>query len=68
MAQRPNITVRVLPDGEEFHAGLHGAFVSFGCPDLPPIVSRIRDTKDRAGGTLFVSAAAWRALLRKTSR
>ncbi|RSM43037.1 DUF397 domain-containing protein [Amycolatopsis balhimycina DSM 5908] len=31
-------------------------------------VSRIRDTKDRAGGTLAVSAAAWRALLRKTKR
>ncbi|QKV77841.1 helix-turn-helix transcriptional regulator [Amycolatopsis sp. Hca4] len=38
MAQRPNITVRVLPDSDEFHAGLHGAFVSFDFPDLPPIV------------------------------
>lgn len=38
MAQRPNITVRVLPNNEEFHPGLHGAFVSFDFPDLPPIV------------------------------
>lgn len=38
MAQRSNITVRVLPDSEEFHAGLYGAFVSFDFPDLPPIV------------------------------
>ncbi|MEV7037239.1 DUF397 domain-containing protein [Amycolatopsis sp. NPDC051061] len=29
-------------------------------------VSRIRDTKDRSGGTLAVSAAAWGAFLRKT--
>jgi hypothetical protein len=31
-------------------------------------VSRIRDTKDRAGGNLSVSAAAWGAFLRKTKR
>jgi uncharacterized protein DUF397 len=31
-------------------------------------VSQIRDTKDRSGGTISVSAAAWGALLRKTKR
>ncbi|MCR6484311.1 DUF397 domain-containing protein [Amycolatopsis sp. OK19-0408] len=29
-------------------------------------VSRVRDTKDRAGGTLALDAAAWGAFLRKT--
>ncbi|MEV4144835.1 DUF397 domain-containing protein [Amycolatopsis sp. NPDC049691] len=29
-------------------------------------VSQIRDTKDRSGRTLIVSAATWRAFLRKT--
>ncbi|MFJ9781326.1 DUF397 domain-containing protein [Amycolatopsis sp. NPDC101161] len=29
-------------------------------------VSQIRDTKDRSGGTLIVTAATWRAFLRKT--
>ena len=29
-------------------------------------VSQIRDTKDRSGGTLIVTAAIWRAFLRKT--
>ncbi|WP_370444831.1 DUF397 domain-containing protein [Amycolatopsis sp. CA-128772] len=31
-------------------------------------VSRIRDTKDRSGGTLTVSSAAWGAFLRKAKR
>ncbi|WP_410595112.1 DUF397 domain-containing protein [Amycolatopsis sp. lyj-23] len=31
-------------------------------------VSQIRDTKDRSGGTLAVSSAAWRAFLRKAKR
>ena len=31
-------------------------------------VSRVRDTKDREGGTLVVAATAWRALLAEISR
>ncbi len=38
MAQRRNVTLRVLPDNEEFHPGLNGSFVIFDFADLPPIV------------------------------
>ncbi|MEV6877079.1 DUF397 domain-containing protein [Amycolatopsis sp. NPDC051128] len=31
-------------------------------------VSQIRDTKDRSGGTISVSAAAWGAFLRNAKR
>jgi transcriptional regulator with XRE-family HTH domain len=38
MAQRRNVSLRVLPDNEEFHPGLNGSFVIFDFSDLPPIV------------------------------
>jgi transcriptional regulator with XRE-family HTH domain len=38
MAQRRNVSLRVLPDNEEFHPGLNGSFVIFDYTDLPPIV------------------------------
>ncbi|MGW4061817.1 helix-turn-helix domain-containing protein [Amycolatopsis sp. NPDC004747] len=38
MAQRRNVSVRVLPDNEDFHPGLNGSFVIFDYADLPPIV------------------------------
>ncbi len=38
MAQRRNVSLRVLPDNEEFHPGLNGSFVIFDFADLPPIV------------------------------
>jgi transcriptional regulator with XRE-family HTH domain len=38
MAQRRNVSLRVLPDSEEFHPGLNGSFVVFDFADLPPIV------------------------------
>ena len=38
MAGRRNISLRVLPDNEEFHPGLNGSFVIFEFADLPPIV------------------------------
>ena len=38
MAQRRNVSLRVLPDNEEFHPGLNGSFVVFDFADLPPIV------------------------------
>ena len=37
-AQRRNISLRVLPDNEDFHPGLNGSFVIFDFADLPPIV------------------------------
>ena len=37
------------------------------CVEVSPgPVSQIRDTKDRSGSTLVVTAAAWSAFLRKT--
>ncbi|WP_410669782.1 helix-turn-helix domain-containing protein [Amycolatopsis sp. cmx-4-68] len=38
MAQRRNVSLRILPDSEEFHPGLNGSFVIFDFADLPPIV------------------------------
>jgi hypothetical protein len=38
MAQRRNVSLRVLPDNEDFHPGLNGSFVIFDFADLPPIV------------------------------
>ncbi len=38
LAGRRNISLRVLPDTEEFHPGLNGSFVIFDFADLPPIV------------------------------
>lgn len=38
MAQRRNVSLRVLPDNEEFHPGLNGSFVIFDFADLPPII------------------------------
>ncbi|WP_410636993.1 helix-turn-helix domain-containing protein [Amycolatopsis sp. lyj-346] len=38
LTKRRNISLRVLPDSEEFHPGLNGSFVVFDFADLPPIV------------------------------
>ncbi|WP_103336406.1 helix-turn-helix domain-containing protein [Amycolatopsis sp. CA-126428] len=38
LAQRRNVSLRVLPDNEDFHPGLNGSFVIFDYADLPPIV------------------------------
>jgi hypothetical protein len=38
LAQRRNVSLRVLPDNEDFHPGLNGSFVIFDFADLPPIV------------------------------
>lgn len=38
LAKRRNISLRILPEGEEFHPGLNGSFVIFDFADLPPII------------------------------
>ncbi|MEU4517675.1 helix-turn-helix transcriptional regulator [Amycolatopsis sp. NPDC024027] len=38
LAQRRNVSLRVLPDNEDFPPGLNGSFVIFDYADLPPIV------------------------------
>ena len=39
------------------------------CVEVAPgPVSHVRDTKDREGGTIVFSAAAWGAFLRKAKR
>jgi transcriptional regulator with XRE-family HTH domain len=38
LGNRRNISLRILPESEEFHPGLNGSFVIFDFADLPPIV------------------------------